>query len=164
MSKLNTELRDSVYSLENHGEITYEKIGFPRKINPRWKTRQWVRKNASIEDLHILKNYPSGVVKTTAYEMLILREKGSTFDLWIEAFQDTTHFVDVYTGGCIGYTNLAGEYLYDEYLLAFSYNEPSETVLNRFQLNKEEFYQIKALYEERRSKKSSYLKAFYYVD
>jgi hypothetical protein len=159
--KIRPEIRDTVKLIEDYGSVTIGVVGINAKTPQQWHRRRWLMKNASIEELTRLIDYPNGSVKTTAYEGLIRKSNSDKYELMYQALNDTTTFFN-YQSGCVGFPKMIGEYL-AENVIPISDRIPPlppERMVN-YNLTEEKILNLRNLYNERIEKKEEYLRKKY---
>ena len=105
------EIKDSIKSLDEYGEITSYAVGYSGRTPNQWHRQNWILKNVNREEFLKLIEYPSGTVKAIAYEGLLRDEKfDQKFDLINKSLNDTLTFVH-YTSGCIGTGFMLSDYV-----------------------------------------------------
>lgn len=105
------EIKDSIKSLDEYGEITSNAVGYSGRTPNQWHRQHWILKNANKEEFLKLIEYPSGTVKAIAYEGLLRDEKfDHKFDLITKSLNDTLTFVH-YSFSCGGTAFMLSDYV-----------------------------------------------------
>ncbi|RZN79265.1 MAG: hypothetical protein EVB11_12740 [Winogradskyella sp.] len=106
------QIKDSVKVAE-YGGISTGVVGYDARKPVQFDRRRWIMINATESELLKLTEYPSGTIKTIAYEGLIKKTefKGKT-KLILDAIADTEYHMYLQSG-CTGTPMYIGEYLVD---------------------------------------------------
>ncbi len=159
--EIRPEIRDTVKLIERYGSVTSGIVGYAGQTPQQWHRRKWLMKNATEDELTKLIDYPSGTVKTIAYEGLIRKENSDKYKLINQALNDTTTFFN-YQSGCDGFTMMIGEYLVEN-VIPISDRVPPlppEKVIE-YNLSDTEIVNLRELYNKRIDKKEEYLRKIY---
>ena len=154
------EIKDTVKLIEEYGGVTGFVVGYHCETPQQFYRRIWFMHNANEFELLKLTDYPHGAVKSTAYEGLLRKKSGNSFQIMTKSLNDTTTFVD-YTNGCLGKTQMICEYLMEEVLYLDDSPPQPEVFYAQFNLTKDEIRNIKAIYKQRISKKNEYINNYY---
>ena len=151
------EIRDTVKLIEQYGSVTSKAVGPAGKTPRQWYRRKWLMKNATESELRKLIDYPSGVVKATAYEGLIRKPDSDKYQLLNEALSDTTTFF-YYEFGCGGSLMMIGEYLVENVVPISDRLPPlPRGKAVECNLSDTEIASLRRLYDARVDKKVEYL-------
>lgn len=153
-------IMDTVRVIEAYDYISNGIVGIAGKEPKQWSRRKWFKKNATKEELLLLKDYPNGAVKATVYEALIPMQKENQFELVRDVFKDTTTSF-VYQTGRVSETMMLGEYI-AESILYISDKVPAIVgTAERMGFSKEEIRELKRLYDVQQANKERYLNDLY---
>lgn len=142
------EMRDSIEFIERHG-IGSTCAGMGCRTSKSYYTRHWLFENLLDEELIHLKSYPSGSVKTLAYEGLLRRGHIDHFNLLREVIVDNEFVVGV-PAGCRYAHFLLSDYLFEHYIPELCFRPPFKP-LGNFVINlnpsqksilREEYYMV----------------------
>jgi len=149
------EIRDTVLLIEDYGSITSGIVGIQGKTPQQWPRRRWFFKNAKEHELRKLIDYPNGVVKATAYEGLIRKPNTNSYELILQALNDTTTFFN-YQSGCVGYPMMIGKHLVQNLLFLTNRGPLLTKRMKILGLSEKEVLDIKELYQKRMAKNEFY--------
>ena len=155
---IRNEVRDSVKLAVDYGALTGKAVGPSGNTPQQWYRVKWLLNNADKEELYQLKEYPSSVIRTIAFEGLAKRESIDKFKLLKEALNDTTTIV-YYEAGCFVLPMMIGEYLMER-VIPISDRipppPPSKTV--EFDLSIQEIDTLRMMYHLLLNRKEELLK------
>jgi antitoxin (DNA-binding transcriptional repressor) of toxin-antitoxin stability system len=161
-SGIRQSVKDTVIIIADHGEVAAAIVGFDTVPPQQYHRRTWLIRNATLDELTKLTDYPNGAVKAMVYEGLIRKDSTHRFEILMQALQDTSTFFN-YQAGCLGEWTMVGEYLADHVLeLNFdvAFPPPPPPSGNNHSFSDEEINKIKLRYRGLVEKKQKYLQAY----
>ncbi len=91
------QIKDSVKYVRYTGYIPSELEGYLCKTSNHWSTWHWLIGNMTEREALLLRKHPHSVVKTLAYETLLMRNKNIQY-FFDEILNDTTSIVSMSCG------------------------------------------------------------------
>lgn len=145
---IRAEIKDSTILIEKYNSITSGVIGINAYKPQQWSRRRWLKKHATIEELKHLIEHPNSVVKTTAYEALVKRDKAKAYNYIIQALNDTTSSFIFYSG-CVGSRMTPGSFLLERVIpISDNQHPPNSKYLESYNLTEEKVSVLKKTYQK----------------
>lgn len=156
------EVKAKIKLIHDYEGLVSQVTGVAGKTSVRWQHQEWIKRNLTRAEAHLLLEHPVGALKALAAEHLLSRVETDVYKLLKMSLNDTTSVI-YYQSGCVGWPMLLGEYLMVEvtFLAEQAPPPPPGRGLTYNELSEGEIRELRRLYKVRIDSKEDYLRALW---